>query len=61
MSQNNPYNNEANYNQPLVNSYDDSVKSGDHLAHLYDGLEGQARTAFIGKVYSLLSRTANFT
>lgn len=25
------------------------------LAHLSDGLEGQARTAFISKVYSLLS------
>ena len=31
------------------------------LDHLSDGLEGQARTAFIGKVYILLTRTYHLT
>ena len=30
-------------------------KSEGPLDHLSDGLQGQARTAFIGKVYALLS------
>ena len=36
-----------------------SHKSEGPLDHLDDGLQGQARTAFIAKVYSLLACTAN--
>lgn len=62
MAQSNPYNYEPDYNQqPLIPNVDDSIKSGNHLEHLSDGLEGQARTAFIGKVYTLLARKPQFT
>lgn len=36
-----------------------SNKSEGPLDHLSDGLQGQARTAFIAKVYSLLASKTN--
>ena len=52
----NPYANDDDYAADLPYQNIDDHKSGP-LDHLDNGLEGQARTAFIGKVYALLSST----
>ena len=43
-------NNNTNYSQ-----LESQRKQEDNLAHLYDGLSGQARRAFIAKVYGILA------
>ena len=55
--QDNPYGEPMVSPSPGIAAFEYQKEPGP-LDHLSDGLEGQARTAFIGKVYILLTRTS---
>ena len=60
LMSNNPYaHRNDDYVDPPYDHLEEGNKSQGPLDHLSDGLEGQARTAFIGKVYILLSSKTN--
>lgn len=54
VEQDNPYADVQPSPSPMMAQFEVQKEPGP-LDHLSDGLEGQARTAFIGKVYILLT------